>query len=310
MADSHPPPQPQHQAQTQTPSRSPHPDPVKPLLFYDISSPLAPRSYAPNPSKTRIALSSKQLPFTTVFTDILDIPSTRQALSCPAGRQFDDGSDFYTLPVLVDPNTEPQTVIGDSFEITTYLDAQYPDSGAGRLFPPDSTGYGLDYVSPAAEMAKQFYAPLSKLGNIQHEEYAKFNAAVDATFTSSMGAFGYNLPFNPDTAERAKALFAKRAHLPSWEVLNVTDPATRRKMLDEFKVGIEGLAQLFLSNSGGVFLEGERASYADLIVGGWLNCFSVVMPKAEWEEFSGQWFGGVFGRLHERIQKEYFDVSQ
>jgi hypothetical protein len=72
------------------------------LIFYDISSPLA-RSYAPNPSKSRFALSFKGVPFRTTWVDILDIAAVRQGLGCAAVRRFEDGSPFYTLPMLQDP---------------------------------------------------------------------------------------------------------------------------------------------------------------------------------------------------------------
>jgi len=71
-----------------------------PLILYDISSPLQPRAYAPNPSKARLALSFKAVPFTTTWVDILDIPDVRKGLNCAAVRKFDDGSEYYTLPML------------------------------------------------------------------------------------------------------------------------------------------------------------------------------------------------------------------
>jgi hypothetical protein len=72
-----------------------------PLVFYDISSPLQPpRSYAPNPSKSRLALSFKRVPFKTTWVDILDISDVRKGLNCPPVRKFADGSDYYTLPML------------------------------------------------------------------------------------------------------------------------------------------------------------------------------------------------------------------
>lgn len=60
-------------------------------VFYDISSPIQPRSYAPNPSKGRIALSFKGVPFKTNFVEIPDISKVRKGLDCAATRKFDDG---------------------------------------------------------------------------------------------------------------------------------------------------------------------------------------------------------------------------
>ena len=66
-------------------------------VFYDISSPIQPRSYAPNPSKGRIALSFKGIPFKTNFVEIPDIPKVRKGLDCAATRKFDNGTTAHIL---------------------------------------------------------------------------------------------------------------------------------------------------------------------------------------------------------------------
>jgi glutathione S-transferase len=58
-------------------------------------------------------------------------------------------------------------------------------------------------------------------------------------------------------------------------------------------------------HGSGPFLEGERANYADLIVGAWLNMLSLLMPEDEWKEFR-TWHGGVFARLHDALQESYW----
>lgn len=270
-----------------------------PLVFYDISSPLKPRSYAPNPSKARLALSFKAVPFKTTFVDLLDIPNVRKGLNCPAVRKLDDGSDFYTLPMLQDPSSG--AVIGDSFDIANYLEEHFPSSG-GCLFPADSTRTGLDYESPNKDSV--FYAPLTAAqAGSKNEAYARFNVHVDTTFTSHMALVGYFLPFNPETADAVKALMAKRAHLNSWEDICIKGEA-REPLKAAFKEGLTSLAQLYMVHEG-PYLEGKQANYADLIVGGWLNTFSITMPEEEWKDFR-TWHGGVFARLHDALQENYF----
>lgn len=279
----------------------------QPLIFYDISSPLEPCSYAPNPSKSRYALSFKNIPFTTKWTDILDIPVTRKGLHCAATRKLDDGSDYYTLPMLVDPNND-HAVIGDSFDIANYLDERFPDPERA-LFPEDAEGRKRlekcwRYESPAKDT--MFFAPITTNEGKRNGEYALFNLHVDATFTANMGLYGYNLPFNPESAERVKEIMAKRAHLPSWEVLKVEGEEKRAEMKKSMKEGLRSLAELFdAEGKEGPFLMGTKSCYADLIVGGWLNFYGVIMPKNEWEEFEG-WYGGVFGRLHAALQEKYW----
>ncbi|MCJ1443855.1 MAG: hypothetical protein MMC23_004355 [Stictis urceolatum] len=275
-----------------------------PLILYDISSPLEPRSYAPNPSKARLALSFKGVPFKTSWVDIPDIPAVRQGLDCPAARKLDDGSDFFTLPMLQDPASG--RVIDDSFDIATYLDDTFPDSG-GRLFlfPSDSPGTGLDYESPNKDTA--FFAPLSLNQGAKNEAYASFNTHVDTTFSAHILLVAQYLPFNPDTAEAARALFVKRAHLSSWDDMSVKGEA-REQLRMAFKVALTSLARLFCVHEAGPYMEGERATYADLIVGGWLNMLSATMPREEWEDFR-TWHGGVFAGLHDALQENYFECK-
>jgi glutathione S-transferase len=272
------------------------------LLFYDISSPIKPRSYAPNPSKGRLALSFKRVPFKTTWVDIVDISDVRKSLNCPAGRKFDDGSDFYTLPMLRVPGSG--RVIGDSFDIANYLEDMFPDLG-GCLFPPNSTRTGLDYESPNKDT--EFFAPLTTNQGSKNEAYARFNMHVDATFSAHVVLVAQYIPFNPDTAEAAKALFVQRAHLSSWDIICIQSEA-REQVKTAFKVALTSLAQLFMVHESGPYLEGKEANYADLIVGGWLNMFSITMPKEEWNDFR-TWHSGVFARLHDALQENYFECK-
>jgi glutathione S-transferase len=273
-----------------------------PLVLYDISSPIEPRSYAPNPSKARIALSFKNVSFKTNWVDIVDISEVRKGLNCPATRTFDDGSEFYTLPMLRDPTSD--TVVGDSFDIANYLEDKFPESG-GCLFPANSTGTGLDYESPNKDTA--FFAPLTTREGAKNEAYAKFNVHIDATFSANMILVAQYLPFNPETADAAKALFVQRAHLPSWDVLCIQGEA-REQLKVAFKEALTSLAQLFMIHGDGPYLEGKQATYADIIVGGWLNMLSILMPEEEWKDFR-TWHNGVFAQLHDGLQENYFKCT-
>ncbi|KAF2745998.1 hypothetical protein M011DRAFT_459535 [Sporormia fimetaria CBS 119925] len=271
---------------------------TQPLIFYDISSPIQPQSYAPNPSKTRYALSLKNIPFKTHFTDLLDITKVRKSLNCPATRKLDDGSDFYTLPML--QNAATGEVIGDSFDIANYLDENYPESG-GTLFPANSKRTGLDYQSPHKDVS--FVAPITTNAGARNEEYAKFNWHVDTTFTAHVQLVGQFMPFNPHEAEQVKANMAKRAHLKSWED-TFLPKETRGPALQACEEALRSLAELYRVNDG-PFLEGEEPNYADVIVGGWVNMFAKCMPEEEWKAFR-EWHGGVLARLHDALQERYW----
>jgi len=271
----------------------------KPLILYDIISPGRFCSYAPNPSKARLALSFKNVPFKTAWIDILDIPKVRKELGCPATRKLDNGSDFHTLPMLRDPVSDK--VIGDSFDISHYLEEKFPDSG-GCLFPVNSTHTGLDYESPQKDLS--FSVPITTNEQSKNVAYAKFNWHVDTTFTAFSGLAAQGLPFPPETAEAIKAMIAKRAHLNSWDDTRV-EGEQRTQLKAAFKASLTSLAELFNVHESGPFLEGQQANYADLIVGGWLNMFSVCMPEEEWKDFR-TWHDGIFARLHDALQENYF----
>ena len=115
---------------------------------------------------------------------------------------------------------------------------------------------------------------------------------------------GAQMPFNPATADETRAMFAKRAHLRSWEDLKCEGEA-RVQAKEKFKASLESLAGFFQVHNEGPFLEGKEPNYADFIVGGWLNHFAMLMPGEEWREVAG-WHGGVFGRLHDVLQERYF----
>lgn len=149
--------------------------------------------------------------------------------------------------------------------------------------------------------------PLSQVRGFQHEAYARFNAQVDATFTAHVALAAERMPFNPETAEAVGALFAKRARLASWDQVRVPREA-RGRMLAAFEADLASLAQLFAVNPAGPYLEGARATYADMIVGGWLNMLSVTLPEEEWSALKG-WHGGAFGRLHDALQADYFECK-
>lgn len=271
----------------------------RPLILYDISSPLQPRSYAPNPAKARLALSFKDVAFKTTWVDIPDIPDVRKGLNCSAVRKLDDGSDYYTLPMVQDPASGK--VIGDSFDIANYLEDTFPDSG-GCLFPANSTGTGLDYESP--NKGTPFIAPLTSLEGRKNQAYARFNQQVDSTFTANLAPWAQYLPFNPTSAEQVKATFVKRAHLNSWDDLCIKGE-TSEQLKVACKEALTSLALLFMVHDSGPYLEGKQANYADLIVGGWLMMFSAIMPKEDWEGMR-TWHGGVFARLHDALQENYF----
>mgnify|MGYP002718579004 FL=1 len=265
-----------------------------PMTFYDIAlAPPAQKSAcSPNPWKIRFALNFKNTPYKTTWVPLPDVSAVRSALNIPASRTFADGSPYHTLPILSDPATG--RIVGDSFEIATYLQEQYPSSGAGDLFPVQELefvfGRDLGLYAPVAEV---------QVSEGLAAAYVKFNTHVDSLFSAHMRLMVHGFPFDPAVAEECKATFSKRIGVP-WDSLAVSGEE-REVLLKAFDETLGGLAKLYTRDPSGPFLMGSKASYADFIVGGWLRMSRIMLPGEEWEALKG-WHNGVFGRLDEALE--------
>ncbi|KAK4221062.1 hypothetical protein QBC38DRAFT_149435 [Podospora fimiseda] len=268
------------------------------LTYYDIAfaKPREQNTAAPNPWKGRYALNFKSIPYKTQWIQMPDIAKTRQSLNLPAGRKFADGTDFYTLPILKDNVTG--AVIGDSLDIANYLQVTFPDSGAGDLFPAQD----LNFVCPGAV---EILVPLSKREDDSvHPDYALFNTNVDWAFTLHCQLTTKGMKWDPEVREQVEKEFARRAGLEKFEDMYIEGKEERRKLLDSLEKTLEALAEMYKRDESGPFLLGERASFADIIVGGWLRMYSKTLEEGEWEQIAG-WYGGVFGKLHGALQERF-----
>ncbi|KAG6057351.1 hypothetical protein E4U17_001428 [Claviceps sp. LM77 group G4] len=308
--------------------------PLTHLTLYDIASrpPVESTCFATNPWKARFALNFKALPYQTIWVSLPDIPTLRSStLRLPPTRFFADGSPFYTLPILHDPNASPSpsshshsqshdtdsdsdsdiasksdsgnhhpprgVLIGDSFDIATHLETQYPLSGTGRLFPPIKDLH----APPSTIQHTKLLIPLSELrAQSPHVQYAHFNNQVDALFTAHAHLMAYYMPLDPSTAEATKAEFVRRAGASSWEDFALDgEEREMMKMSLRDALGVH-LAGLLRRDESGPFVLGGKATYADFIVGAWLKMMERTLPGGEWEEMRG-WHGGVFGELHDAL---------
>ncbi|KAJ7695495.1 hypothetical protein B0H17DRAFT_1272240 [Mycena rosella] len=213
-------------------------------IFYDIASAPPVVTYAPNPWKTRYALNFKGVHYQTEWVQLPDVPSVRQRIGVAPVRTHQDGSSFYTLPIIKDPSTGQ--VVGDSFEIAVYLDKTYPN--APSLFPPSTI-------------------PLQQA----------FNVHVDAAFGPFVILFVQSMPLNPDNAEITKATFCERAGKEKWE------GKERARTFIKFEAALGELAKLY-RHTDGPFMNGGTPVYADIIFGGWLAFMNATLPAKEWED--------------------------
>lgn len=258
-----------------------------PIVLYDIASAPPRRTFAPNPWKTRFALNLKGVHYRTQWVDMPDITSVRQGLGVPANRTLPDGTPYHTLPVIQDPAAGK--VLGDSFEIATYLDSAYPDKPS--LFAPLTTGLT-----------------------------AAFNAHVDGIFTKFAGLCS-GMPFDPRSEAATKDIFVRRAGCKSWDDL-VLSNEQREGLLVGLEAALGELAKTYkhtggttdwIWRAGGTdkaqsqqapvgreegapFLDGSTPVYADFIVGAWLKMMQASLPPADWERIES-WHGGLWDRV-------------
>lgn len=205
-----------------------------------------------------------------------EIAQTRAKLGIAAARKHPDGSDFPTLPVLQDP--ESDAIIGDSFDIALHLHEKFP--APPPLFPPQSVAL-----------------------------HRTFNAYVDQLF-SIHGAplAGSFMPLDPKTAAEDAAEFVARAvkyygrnETTTWEDLAIpVGSEARQQALKAFEDALGSkLAVWFVNRDKGPFIEGAAPMYADFIIGGWLKFMRHCLP--EWDAMK-QWHQGLWGRLFDALE--------
>ncbi|KXJ86046.1 hypothetical protein Micbo1qcDRAFT_168860 [Microdochium bolleyi] len=271
--------------------------------YYDIAMapPVAQTACSVNPWKARLALNFKAADYATTWVSLPDIPSVRGSLGVPPCRRHATGEEYPTLPVLVDHSTGTKT--GDSFDIAVYLHETYPDAGAGNLFPaqddpslPESKKVTYTFGQELAPWMPPLSDPHP---DPRYAAYARFNREVDLAFTTHVGLMGQFIPLD---SEASRQVFLDRAGLTSWEQIGLPGDV-RKEMLGKFNETLADMArQLFKNSEEGPWIAGDRATYMDLMLGGWLMMASRTMPKEEWEAIkTGN--GGVFGRLFDALQK-------
>ena len=90
----------------------------------------------------RYSLNYKGLPYRTEWLELRDIPVVSIKYGAAPTSTKEDGSPYYTLPMIYDPAT--RTAIADSLAIARYLDETYPDKPT--LFPHGTVGLQHAFV--------------------------------------------------------------------------------------------------------------------------------------------------------------------
>lgn len=223
---------------------------------------------------TRMALQLKGLPFKTVWLEYPDIGPTMKKIGAEATSKWEDGSPWYTLPVIHDSTTNK--VVADSWKIALYLEDTYADKPT--LFP-----FGVR--APVEFFEAYFTETTIKPGMriFMSETCYKLNPPSEAFFRRTREVI-YKLKieeFAPPGPER-NAIWAA------------------------VKGGFDNFAPKYTSNGDGTlpFFYGETISYADIVVASYLLWIKIVLgpENPEWKEME-LWNAGRWVKLIELMKK-------
>ena len=213
-----------------------------------------------------MTLNFKGIPYKTEFLELPDVQKFCIEKRIPPTRTWNDGSPFYTFPVIHDPSTG--VYLADSLAIARYLEKTYP--GTPVIFP-----VGLDALQAA--YASACALELNSIWRIAVPEIAKLLE-------------GRALEYYRFTRE--KNLGKKLEEVP---------PVGEEKaeVWNRFKEGFNNIDSWLKQNStSGPFVMGDQIIWADFVLGGLLLLFKRMWGEdsEEWKEIKG-WNGGRWEAL-------------
>ncbi|KAF7336522.1 Glutathione S-transferase-like protein ustS [Mycena sanguinolenta] len=158
-----------------------------PIIFYDIPSKAPGCAWSPNTWKTRHVC----LTYKTVWVEYPDIADLCKRIGAGPSTIRDDGSPYYSLPVIQDPNTG--AVVSDSTRIAEYLDATYPETLSLMPAGTRTLQKGFQFTCHrATDVSTQFIIPaiLSILHPRSQDYYVRTREATFAAWKDLEAGFG------------------------------------------------------------------------------------------------------------------------
>ncbi|KAL2008784.1 hypothetical protein VTN00DRAFT_6978 [Thermoascus crustaceus] len=228
---------------------------TEPVHFFDITSSLSgpSKSWSPNTLKTRLVLNYKRIPYTQSFISYPDIAPVLKQLSVPPL----EGVLPYTLPAIIHKpsvKSTPSGAMNDSFPIALHLEEAFPAPTYASIFPSGDASYSLAVAVDkifSDVFKKAFPLVVAKVPGILDERGAKyFYETREKWFGKPLSELG------PQSAEEVQAM---------WK-----EAEKELEVLVKMLKGPDG------KNKEGPFFEGEKASYADFLLLGFLAFFERV----------------------------------
>ncbi|KAK0202353.1 hypothetical protein DFS33DRAFT_1275466 [Desarmillaria ectypa] len=241
------------------------------LTLYDIPSTVPNKAWSPNIWKARYVLNYKGIPYRTKWVEYPHIEALYKKLGAQASSTKDDGTPYYTLPLLHDHSTG--ALVSDSAAIARYLDKTYPETPIAIPAGTDALHYAFNEALESRFSALWQFALIQTnfILNPVSEEYFRR--------TREGGVFGGKkledvIPKGEDREREWARLKADFGKIDGWY------------------------------GKGDRYVMGDTVSYADFTVGAWLLWVRIVYgaDSEEWKDIS-TWHGGRWGALVQNFEK-------
>ncbi|KAH9854770.1 hypothetical protein C2E23DRAFT_726077 [Lenzites betulinus] len=248
---------------------------TEPILFYDIPAGeglgCSLKCWSPNTWKTRFTLNIKGIPYKTIWVEYPDIEAVLRKIGANAAETKKDGSPYYTLPAIYDPNTK--TALAESADIVRYLDKTYPNIGP-RLVPAETDA-------------------------LHH--------AFNTAFTTALMGVGFVLI--PSTVlrlgPRSEPYFrSTREVYYGGKLDEIAPPGPKR---EQYWAGVQKAFSTYskwLDRAGSPFFLEDKIGYADITVASYMMWFRVILGEdsKEWTELTA-WEGGRWAKYLAEFEK-------
>ncbi|KAL4071673.1 hypothetical protein V8B97DRAFT_1961661, partial [Scleroderma yunnanense] len=180
-----------------------------------------------------------------------------------------DGSDFYTLPVLRDPNTG--AVITDSWDIAVYLENTYPKK---PIFPKDTRGLIHAFIATEVEQI----TPIRKFLFLRAREIFTKRSAEYFTTTREKYFKQKFEEFSPEGSHE------RDQH---WSALERGLTTTK----------------MWYDLTDGKWMMGNTFSYVDILAAARVFWLKKMLHDDEWKRIAG-WHDGQWQRLLVDVERE------
>ncbi|KAJ3725169.1 hypothetical protein C8R42DRAFT_694978 [Lentinula raphanica] len=249
------------------------------IILYDIPTAAAEhqdRDWSPNVWKVRLILNYKGLPHKTRWVDYPQIRDLCQAHNVSPGGHKPDGSLFYTVPVIYDPQTS--IYLSDSLRIAQYLDSTYSHR---PLFPVNLHAAILSFEDLWLDKVLRHLFPLMIL-----PVYLKLPTASQEYFRTT------------------RELRYKK------KLEDIAPPRDHSRLWDQVRRGLDAMSRYMDANGKqGLFWFGDELTYADMVMVAWFVWVKRILGEetSEWKNII-QMNNGRWGRLMHYFQQWEFII--